>query len=42
MPYRDILRRFNVSKDALSQHRAKHMPRHTETGLAAAKEIICC
>jgi transposase-like protein len=38
--YRDIARRHNVSKDALSRHRAKHMPRHTETGLAAAREIV--
>ena len=39
-PYRDIARRHHVSKDALSRHRANHMPRHTETGLTAAREII--
>jgi hypothetical protein len=39
-PYRDIARRRNVSKDALSRHRANHMPRHTETGLVAAREIM--
>jgi hypothetical protein len=39
-PYRDIARRHNTSKDALSRHRAKHMPRHTETGLAAVREIL--
>jgi hypothetical protein len=38
-PYRDIARRHNVSKDALSRHRANHMSRHTATGLTAAKEI---
>jgi hypothetical protein len=37
--YRDIARRHNVSKDALSRHRANHMSRHTATGLTAAKEI---
>jgi hypothetical protein len=40
IPYRDISRQHNVSKDALSRHRARHMPRHTETGLAAAREIV--
>jgi hypothetical protein len=40
IPYRDIARQRNVSKDALSRHRAKHMPRHTETGLAAANKIM--
>ena len=39
-PYRDIARRRNVSKDALSRHRANHMSRHTATGLAAASEIV--
>src|SRR5262249_6409103 len=39
-PYRDIARQRNVSKDALSRHRANHMSRHTETGLAAAREIM--
>jgi transposase-like protein len=38
--YRDIARRYNLSKDALARHKASHMSRHTETGLAAAKEII--
>ena len=38
--YRDTARRYNLSKDSLSRHRAKHMPRHTETGLVAAKEIV--
>ena len=38
--YRDIVRRHNVSKDALSRHRANHMSRHTATGLAAASEIM--
>jgi hypothetical protein len=39
IPYRDIARRHDISKDAVSRHRAKHMSRHTETGLTAAKEI---
>jgi hypothetical protein len=39
-PHRDIARRHDVSKDALSRHRANHMSRHTETGLAAAREIV--
>jgi DNA-binding transcriptional ArsR family regulator len=39
-PYRDIARRHDVSKDALSRHRASHMSRHTKTGLVAAREII--
>jgi hypothetical protein len=38
--YRDVARRHAVSKDALSRHRANHMSRHTETGLAAGKEIM--
>ena len=40
IPYRDIARRHNVSKDALPRHRAHHMSRHTATGLAAARQII--
>jgi hypothetical protein len=39
IPYRDIARRHDICKDAVSRHRAKHMSRHTETGLTAAKEI---
>jgi hypothetical protein len=39
-PYRDIARRHDVSKDAVARHRAHHMPRHTETGLVAAREIM--
>jgi len=38
--YRDIVRQHNVSKDALSRHRANHMSRHTATGLTAASEIM--
>jgi len=37
--YRDVAQQHSLSKDAVARHRA-HMPRHTETGLAAAKEII--
>src|SRR5262249_26212173 len=37
--YRDIARQRNVSKDALSRHRAHHMSRHTATGLTAVNEI---
>jgi hypothetical protein len=39
-PYRDVARRHHVSKDALSRHRARHMARHPETGLTAAKEMM--
>ena len=39
-PYRDIARRHEVSKDAVARHRANRMSRHTETGLAAAREIM--
>src|SRR5262245_26491360 len=39
-PYRDIARRYTLSKDALSRHRANHMCRHTATGLTAAREIM--
>ena len=39
IPYRDIARRHNLSKDTVSRHRANHMSRHTPTGLTAAKEI---
>jgi hypothetical protein len=39
-PYRDTARRYNLSKDSLARHRANHMARHTETGLAAAREIV--
>jgi transposase-like protein len=38
--YRDIARRHDVSKDALSRHRANHMSRLTPSGLTAAREII--
>jgi hypothetical protein len=40
VPFRDIARRHNVSKDALSRHRANHMSRHSATGLTAAREIM--
>lgn len=40
IPYRDIARRRNVSKDALSRHRANHMSRHTATGLTAARQVM--
>jgi transposase-like protein len=39
-PYRDIARRHGVSKDSVARHRAKHMSRHTATGLTAAREIL--
>ena len=39
-PYRDIARRHDVSKDALSRHRANHMSRHSETGLTLARQIM--
>jgi hypothetical protein len=38
-PYRDIARRHNVSKDALSRHRANHMSRYAATGFTAVSEI---
>jgi transposase len=38
--YRDISQRHGVSKDSVARHRANHMSRHTETGLAAGKEIM--
>jgi hypothetical protein len=38
IPYRDIARRRNISKDALSRHRV-HMPLHTAPALATAMEI---
>jgi len=39
-PYRDIARRRDVSKDALSRHRANHLSRHTATELTTAREVI--
>ena len=39
-PYRDIARRHNASKDALSRHRAHHMSPHTETGLTVIRQIM--
>ena len=40
IPYRDIARRHNVSKDALSRHRTNHVSRHIATGLTAARQVM--
>jgi hypothetical protein len=38
-PYRDIARRHNISKHALSRHRLNHLSRHTATALATTMKI---
>ena len=40
IPYRDLARRHNISKHALSRHRANHVSLHTATGFAAAIKIM--
>jgi transposase-like protein len=39
IPYRDIARRHNISKHALSRHRLNHLSRHTATALATTMKI---
>jgi hypothetical protein len=39
IPYRDIARRHNISKHALSRHRLNHLSRHTATALATTIKI---
>jgi hypothetical protein len=40
LPYRDIARRHNISKDAVSRHRASHVSLHTTPALAIATKIM--
>jgi hypothetical protein len=39
IPYRDIARRHNISKHALSRHRLNHLSLHTATALATTMKI---
>ena len=38
--YRDVGRRYNISKDAVSRHRASHVSLHTTPALATVTKII--
>ena len=38
--YRDVARRHDISKDAVSRHRASHLPLHTTPALATATKIM--
>jgi transposase len=40
LSYRDVARRYNISKDAASRHRASHVSLHTTPALATATKII--
>jgi hypothetical protein len=40
LSYRDVARRHNISKDAVSRHRASHVPLHTTPALATATKIM--
>jgi hypothetical protein len=40
LPYRDVARRYNISKDAVSRHRANHVSLHATPALAPATKIM--
>jgi hypothetical protein len=39
LSYRDVARRYNISKDAASRHRASHVSLHTTPALATVTKI---
>ena len=40
LSYRDIARRYNISKDVICRHRASHVSLHTTPALATVTKII--
>jgi hypothetical protein len=40
LPYPDVARRYGVSKDAASRHRASHVPLHTAPAVATVSKIM--
>jgi hypothetical protein len=40
LPYRDVARRYGISKDAVSRHRANHVSLHATPALATATKIM--
>jgi hypothetical protein len=40
LPYRDVARRYSISKDAVSRHRASHESLHTTPALATVTKIM--
>ena len=40
LSYRDVARRYNISKDAASRHRASHVSLHTTPALATVTKIV--
>ena len=40
LSYRDVARRYNISKDAASRHRASHVSLHTTPALATVTKIM--
>ena len=40
LPYRDVARRYSISKDAVFRHRASHVSLHATPALATATKII--
>ena len=40
LSYRDVARQYSISKDAVSRHRASHLPLHTTPALATATKIM--
>ena len=39
-PYRDVARRYSISKDAVSRHQASHVSLHTTPAAATATKIM--
>jgi transposase len=40
LSYRDVARRYSISKDAVSRHRASHVSLHSTPALATATKIM--
>jgi transposase len=40
LSYRDVARRYNISKDAASRHRASHVSLHTTPALTTVTKIV--
>ena len=40
LSYRDVARRYSISKDAVSRHRASHVSLHTTPALATVTKIM--
>jgi hypothetical protein len=40
LSYRDVARRYSISKDAVSRHRASHVSPHTTPALTTVTKIV--